>query len=311
LTRQKLVLLFVVLIAFSGSYLAKKAIHGSGSRSYHATAATDSQGHVQGNHSRIISLAPSITETLFQLGLGDRVVGVTRYCDYPREALAKAKVGGYYDPNYEAILLLNPDLILMLPEHEEPREHLGKLGLSILVVDHKTIPGILNTIMTIGKVCGVEQAAESIVSDLRTRMEHIRQTTEGLPRPRVMISVGRNMGSLKDVYVSGRGGFYDEMITFAGGKNAYVGNIAFPVISGEGIIRLNPEVIIDMVPDLEEKGLDEAMILKEWETVSQVDALRNGRVHVFGQDYVVVPGPRFILIVEQMARVIHPQAEWK
>ncbi len=100
------------------------------------------------------------------------------------------------------------------------------------------------------------------------------------------------------------------MITLAGGVNAYAGDIAFPVVSREGIVQMNPEVIIDMIPDIDEKDWDKAMISKEWDAVSHVDAVSKGRVYVFGEDYVVIPGPRFILILEKMARLIHPEVDW-
>ena len=313
LMHRKFVLVAIVLFAFAGSYLGKKALLEQKPILTGAIIASE-QDHIQVvAYRRIVSLAPSITEILFALGLGDKVVGVTHYCDFPPEALTKTKVGGYYDPNYEAIVALRPDLVIMLTEHEEPKRYLGQLGLNVLMVNHKSISGILNSLMAIGKACGAEQNVTSVVRDLRERMERIRQKTDGMPRSKVMVSVGRNMGSgsLKDVYISGRSGFYDEMITFAGGVNAYSGDVAFPVVSGEGIIRMNPEVIIDMIPDLDEKGWDKAMILKEWETVSGVDAVKNGRVYVFGEDYVVVPGHRFILILEKMARVIHPEVDWE
>ena len=247
------------------------------------------------------------------LGLEDKVVGVTRYCIYPPAARKKAKVGGYYDPNYEAVIAQNPDLIIMLPEHEGPRRDLGRLGLDILVVDHRNIAGILDSITAIGRACGKEQAAAAAVRDLRARMEHIRSRTRGVARTRVMVSVGRNMGSgkIEDVYITGRSGFYNGLIQLAGGVNAYDGDAAYPTVSEEGIIRINPEVIIDMVPDLEEKVLDRNMVLKEWQTLARVDAVRNNRVYVFGQDFTVVPGPRFIRILEEMARVIHPEAAWR
>jgi iron complex transport system substrate-binding protein len=143
-------------------------------------------------------------------------------------------------------------------------------------------------------------------------MERIRQKTAGLPSPRVMVSIGRNLGSgkLKDVYISGKEGFYDEMIEIIGGVNAYSGGVAFPVVSSEGIITMNPEVIIDMVPDIEEKGWNPEMIQKEWDALPQVDAVKNHRVYVFGEDYVAVPGPRFISIMEKMARVMYPDINW-
>jgi iron complex transport system substrate-binding protein len=258
-------------------------------------------------------MAPSITETLFVLGLGDRVVGVTNYCNFPPQARTKSRIGGYYDPNYEAISTLRPDLVIILTEHGEAQRYLRQLDLDVLVLNHADITGILKSIRTVGAVCGAAEEASKFVQGLEYRMEEIRHKTAGLPRPRVMVSVGRNMGSgtLEDVYISGRNNFYDEMISLGGGVNAYQGDVAFPIMSGEGIIRINPEIIIDMVPDLDKKGWDEAVILKEWQTVSQVDAVKYGRVYVFGEDYVVIPGPRFIHILEKMARVLHPELDWE
>lgn len=311
--RRRLILFAIVLVAFTGSYLGKKAIHESWKGVPDINARTYLQDHNSKKYRLIVSLAPSITEILFALGLDDSVAGITRYCDFPSAARTKTNVGGYYDPNYESIVTLYADLVIMLEEHEKPRQYLSELGLSTLVVNHKSISGILNSITIIGKTCGVDKKAESIVRDLQLRIERVRQKTEGLPRPRVIISVEKNMGSgtLKDVYISGREKFYNEMITLAGGINAYKGDIAFPVVSREGLVQMNPEVIIDMIPDIDDKDLDKAMISREWDVLSQVDAVRKDHVYVFGEDYVVIPGPRFILILEKMARLIHPEVYWE
>ena len=106
---------------------------------------------------RIISLAPSITEVLFTLNLDDRVVGVTRYCDYPPEALAKDKVGGYFDVNYEAVLALEPDVVIHLTEHEDAQRRLQDLGIETLAVNHSRVKGILQSITTIGDRCGAKE----------------------------------------------------------------------------------------------------------------------------------------------------------
>lgn len=298
-----LVLVMLLPLLFCFSQLAVFAAPGDG----------ESLGSSQPVPGRIVSLAPSITEILFLLGLADRVAGVTRYCVYPPEARKKPKVGGYYDPSYEAIVALKPDLVIVLPEHEEHRRNLERLGLATLAVDHRDIPGILASIATIGKACGRERAATATVDDLRKRTNAVREKTRGLDRKRVLVSVGRNMGSgrIEDVYITGRTGFYNNLIDLAGGVNAFDGDIAYPMVSEEGILRINPEVIIDMVPDLEEKGLTRDSVLKEWKALKGLDAVRNGRVHVFGQDYTVVPGPRFIRVLEDMARAIHPEADWR
>ncbi len=302
--RRTVIVGAVIAVCFAASFLAKTALRGPA-----PSAAPEGPGAAP---ERIVSLAPSITEILHFLGVFDRVVGVTRYCYFPPEARAVAEVGGYYDPNYEAIVALRPDLVVMLKEHLVAQETLSRFGIDVAVVDNQTIDGILAAIETVGETCGVPPAAEAIVGDIRARIRRIRQRTGGLTPPRVLVSIGRIMGSgaLEDVYIAGKDGFYNEMIGMAGGVNAYGGSVAFPLVSGEGIIGMNPEVIIDMVPDLEAQGLDRERIQAEWSAVGQVDAVRSGRVHLFEEGYAVVPGPRFISILEKMARVLHPGLDW-
>jgi iron complex transport system substrate-binding protein len=312
--KRNLSLFAIIILAFSVSFIGKRIFTGVNPEIVPNPAKPCSSNPAPDKYNRIISLAPSITEILFMLGMGDKIVGVTRYCDYPPEAVKETKIGGYCNPNYELIVDLTPDLVVLLQEHLEQKKYLTKLGLNILMVNNQTISGILNAFISIGKTCNREQKAREVVADIQSRINRIKDKTKGLPRPRVMISIGRTMGSgsLKDVYIAGKNGFYDEMIALAGGSNVYEGtSITFPVLSAEGILILNPEIIIDMISDLEEKGLSEQMILKEWDSVSKVEAVKNKRVYVFGQGYVVIPGPRFILILEALARAIHPEIGWE
>jgi iron complex transport system substrate-binding protein len=260
-------------------------------------------------YQRIVSLAPSITESLFALGLGDRIVGVTNYCDYPPEALTKSKVGGYYDLNLEAVVALRPDLVVCLPEHASCLKDLERLDLSHLTVDHRQVATILESLTTLGHTCGASECAGSLVQEIRQRMANVRKRVIDGKRPSVLVCVGRNMGSatIDDVYVAGHATFYDEMITLAGGTNAYKEKLAFPVVTGEGLLRLKPDIIIDMVTDLSERGLTETEVLKQWDSFPDLPAVKHGKVFLFTDDFVVVPGPRFIQILEKMAMVIHPE----
>lgn len=313
LIKKKIKILALILLVFAGSYLAneitkKIVLLDSTNNDDFTSSAFGSR-----DYKRIISLAPNITETIFALGLGDRIVGVTRFCKYPPEAVEKEKVGGFMDPNYEAIAALKPDLVILLPEHENIQKYINELGLKSMVVHNRSIDEILDTIITIGKVCSVEESAHELLSKIKSRMKIIKDKTAGKKRPRVLISIGRTMGygSLKKVYISGKNTFFDELITYAGGVNVYERHdVAYPNISGEGMLYLNPEVIIDLVPDSGEKNLNETMIIKEWTSFSDVNAVRNNRVHVLNQDYMVIPGPRFILLLEDLARILHPEIEW-
>ncbi|MGA1794795.1 MAG: ABC transporter substrate-binding protein [bacterium] len=315
--RVYLIILLLFLLAAAGIMIRTGSHHTApGTREYRkGDEWTDAKAkaHPAMHYSRVISLAPSITEVLFALGAGDRVVGVTTFCDFPPEAQKREKVGGYYDTSYEAILSMQPDLVIVLTEHEKQRESLTEMGISLLVVDQRDTRGILDSILTIGRMFGRETEARTLISDITARMGGIGKRIRGLPRPRVMICIGRTIGTgtIEDVFICGRKGFYHEMLTLAGGVNVYDGpSLQYPAVTGEGITRMNPEVIIDIIPDLVDLGLNEAEVKREWHRLKGVDAVKNGRIYVLGDDHVATPGPRFILTLEQMARVLHPEVQW-
>jgi len=263
---------------------------------------------------RIVSLSPSITEILFALGLGDRVVGVTRYCGYPPEAAGKAKVGGLLDTNYEAIVALEPDLVIMREENRDALDKLRQLGIPALLVSHTTVEGILDSMATIGRRCGAAARAAELVASLKERMAGIERKTRALDRPRVLFAVERTLGTgrIEDVYVAGRGGFIDRVIELAGGRNACPETLAgFPVVSGEGIIQMNPDVILDMVPVLLQQEHAKESLLADWRQLAEVTAVRQGRVYVLDDDYAFIPGPRFVLLAEKLARLLHPEVDWR
>ncbi len=302
-----------VAVAFLAALLTTACSDTSGTKPDREKTDAPQSGDKKGQ--RIVSLAPSITEILFALNLGPQVVGDTKFCDYPPAAENKSKIGGYYDVNYEAIVALEPDVVILLEEHSKARRHLKKLDINTLQVNNQTVNGILDTITTIGKRCDRTQKAKELVTNLRRRMKNIREKTAGRRKPKALVCIGRNMGTqgLKDVYVAGRDGFYSRLVQLAGGKNAYSGTkVAFPKISQEGLLTLNPEVILDMAADLKESdNVTKADVVREWQKLEEIKAVKNDRVHVLTADYVTVPGPRFIHLLEKMARALHPEAGWK
>ncbi|MBN1885584.1 MAG: ABC transporter substrate-binding protein [Candidatus Krumholzibacteriota bacterium] len=258
--------------------------------------------------SRIVSLSPSTTEILFAIGAGDRIVGVTRYCRYPAEAASIRRVGGYLDPNYEAIAALEPDLVAILPEQESIRNLLGRLGIRFVIVDNKRIEDIVRSIGTLGVVCGEQERAKRLVCGIEERIEAVRRGVAGRHRPRVLVSVEREVGAgvVRELYAAGRGGIYDELVELAGGENAYRRESpAFPLISAEGIVNLDPDVVIDLVPDVEGRGIDTAAAAADWDGIPGFGKKR--RVCVVTADYAFIPGPRFPRFLEDLAGMIHPR----
>lgn len=289
--------LLVAVIVSAGIYAVKHAQNTVG----------DSKVTNTHKINRIVSLAPSVTETIFALGGDDKLVGVTRYCDYPPAAKGKSSIGGYIDPDFEAIFRLRPDLVIVTIENRDTIAKLKSFGLKTLVVDQNNIAGILSSITLIGDAISKQQRASEIVSGINSRIVTIKLKVKGLARPSVLLSMGRAMGGdITEVYAAGKGNLYDEIIGIAGGINAFDSKVAMtPALSGEGITRLNPDIIIDLAPD--KQPSDAAKIASDWNRLTHASAVANKRVHALTGDYTVVPGPRFINTLEDVAKIIHPE----
>jgi iron complex transport system substrate-binding protein len=246
-------------------------------------------------------MAPSITESLFALGLGDRLVGATTFCKYPPEVEKLPKIGGYLDPNFEAVINLKPDLVILLTEQEDSAPRFQKLGLPTLVVHHKTVDGVIESLRLMGECCGVGERGRLLAVQLESRMEKIRRKTAGLKRPKAMIVVDRepDTSRLADVYIAGADDYFDRMIEIAGGENAYRDTLVrFPTVSAEGMIRMNPDVIVDLT----EQNLD------DWRSLGAVEAVKRHRVYAIQRDYAN-PGPRMIEFIEKLAQWLHPELD--
>jgi iron complex transport system substrate-binding protein len=263
-----------------------------------------------GPPARIVSMAPSTTEILFALGLGDKVIGVTRYCDYPEAAKNIAKVGGYVDPSYEAILALKPDMVILLTSHQDAERELTKLKIPTLTIPHETVSGIHEAIRRIGAACGVEEKAAAILDSLEQRTEAVRKAVKDRPKPRVLVCIGRDTesGQLVGMYFAGQNGFYDEIIEMAGGVNAYQdATVAYPQLSAEGVVQLNPDVIVDLASHINPEGKTATQIAAQWDALRSVSAVRDKRIHVVVGNHALRPGPRYAEFLEELARLLHPE----
>lgn len=260
-------------------------------------------------YERIVSMSPAVTEMLFELGLGDRVVGVTTFCNYPEEAKQKTKIGGFHDASYEAMFSLRPDLVVSVDRFHQVDERLRDLGLCHLAVETETIPAILKSIRLLGEACEVSERAEVVVSRMENGMAAIQERARGGDPRRVLVSVGRNMGTgkVEDLYVAGNDTLYGEMISRVGGINAYEGNVPYARISREGLLRLNPEVVVDLIPDLDtHHQVTREQVMREWGKLTALDAVKNQHVYIYGGDYVCVPGPRISQVLMDIAIALNP-----
>jgi len=253
---------------------------------------------------RIVSLAPSITETLFALGLDREIVGVTDFCNYPEAALSKPKVGSFISLSAEKIVSLSPDLILATADgnRKESVEQLVRLGLPVYTVSPSNLNQTLRMISTIGRMTGREKEAHALVRKLQQRIRHVTTATEHLPRPKVFFQVG-----IDSLITVGRDTFLNELITLAGGVNiSGEETVRYPRYSIERILTAAPDVVI--VTSMKGEGSFE-QVKKNWSRWSSLPAVRTGRIYLMETDLVFRPSPRIVDGLEELTRLIHPEAQ--
>jgi iron complex transport system substrate-binding protein len=254
---------------------------------------------INGTPQRIISLAPSNTEILFALGLGDKVVGVTDYCDYPPEALNKTKVGGYANPDIEKIVALNSDLILA--GYGNPIEvvyTLAGLGLTVFGIKTTDLDDLLNDIRRVGEITDKEIEAQALTSEMENKIQAVTNQTQELEqKPKVFYIVWGGEGSA--LWTAGSGTFIDELIEKAGGVNICQNITGYAEISLESVLASNPEIIITS-----ELSYDWAMNATE---LASTNASQTGRIYTCDDNLVQRPGPRLVAGLEWFAHFIHPE----
>jgi len=262
---------------------------------------------------RIITLSPSITEIAFALGLDEEVVAVTKYCDYPKKVTVLPNVGGYIDPNLEAIVALQPDLVILVATQQHTIKQLQQLNIPILAIYNSSLSDIKNSILTIGKATNRQQRAQEILNDIDFNITAITTKVAHLPRPKVMLAMGHSTASeqMKNVYISGQHDFYNDLIHLAGGQNSYQGtHLKVPSLSIEGIMQLNPDVIIDVFPEASDHNSDLEQVKQRWQNLVYVNAVKHNRVHIIEENYATIPGPRVFQLLDKMAKIIHPDINW-
>lgn len=262
--------------------------------------------------SRIVSTSPSITETLFALGLGDRVVGVSTFCRFPPGVEALPKVGTFLRPDAELIARLRPDLVVMHAGPSGIEQRLSALHIPFATVERGRLPGVYSSIRTIAAAAGVPDHAGTLIARLESRLQRVRAGVAGRAPQRVLLIIGRRAGTLTDLIAVGRDSYLTDLLAIAGGVNVLAdeGLPEYPRISMETVIRLAPDVIIDagdMGDALEERRARQVTTEALWKK-QPLAASRAGRVHAVTSDAFVVPGPRVVEAAETMASWLHGAA---
>lgn len=247
---------------------------------------------------RIVSLVPSVTEILFELGLEKRIAAVTDFCTYPEGALKLPKVGNYSDPSLENILLHKPDLIIAAADMNRPAlvRRLELLQIPVYVVYPQTVADTLETIRDLGRITATEQKSDHLVTSIKLRIQEIEKKISGSRRPTTIESV-----LLRPLTVAGPDTFVADIIAIAGGQNIVPkGPSRYPTWNTEALLTVDPEIIIvSIYPGQPDPN-------HFFETWPQLQAVRNHRIIQIEADWIHRPGPRMILGIEALAKAFHP-----
>ena len=268
-------------------------------------ADADTNARRQRRPARIVSMAPNLTEILFALGLGERIVGVTQDSDYPPAALAKPKVGTFWQPNIEAVIGTKPDLVIALAfeQQRDLARRLKRIGYDCPAVEIERIDDLFGAITAIGEAAGAQEQARELSDKMRAAILHLQTATAGLPKVKVLWVVQR-----EPLRVAGRDTFVNEMIELAGGENAIGPTLhKYPPIGAEEVIAAKPEVIIE--PAMLPGALDEQrrQAVSYWGRYANLPAVADGRIHVIDGDPVSRLGPRLSVGIAEIAQCLRPQ----
>jgi iron complex transport system substrate-binding protein len=268
---------------------------------------TDADGNeitIEKKPERIVSLIPSNTEIAFALGLGEEVVGVTDFDNYPKEVETKEKIGGM-EFNVEKIISLNPDLVLAHASTSQSAEpglkQIRDAGITVLVVNNATsIEDVYQSIDLIAKATGTADEGEKLINDMKAKFAEIEEKASAIQEGEeavVWVEVDPTL------YTTGKGTFMDEMLTMIHAKNAAGDQEGWVQFTEEDAIKLNPDVIITTYGNYIENPVEQVLSRKAW---VEVNAVKNKRVYDVDPDTVTRSGPRLADGVEELAKAIYP-----
>ena len=251
---------------------------------------------------RIISLAPSITEILFALGLNEEIAAITKFCDYPEAALSKPRIGGFVNPDTEKIVSLKPDLIIGIRDGNrmDTVDRLNDFGFPVYLIDPKGFDGVLGTIKNIGEVVGREKESRRLMKDMVDKRENMIALSRSLSKPKVFFQVGD-----VPLITVGKGTLADDLIRLAGGRSISENESeSYPSYSIETILAKAPEIII--MSSMESKK-DRTNLIKRWQNWKTIPAVKMNAIHVVDSNLVDRPTPRIVEGLETLVRIIHPE----
>jgi iron complex transport system substrate-binding protein len=258
---------------------------------------------------RIAVLSPAATQIIFALGAGRRIVGVTRYATFPPEAKKLTVLGGLEDISYEQMTALRPDLIIVQNASERLEEYASARNISLASLEIETKEDVYAACRTLGRRLGLEAEGDALATRIEHALNKVMSKAAGLKKTPCFISVDRNPGPLIGVLSTGRNTFLTQMVEIAGGRNIFDDmRLRYPLISKETLLVRDPEVVLEFKPGMVSREENEKL-KKDWETLSGLPAVTNGRIYVIAHDDALIPGPRMAEVAEQIVLALHPEID--
>lgn len=255
---------------------------------------------------KIVSLIPSHTETLYVLGVGDKIVGIDPFSNYPEEAAEKEVVGDYYGTDLERIIELGTDLVLVYgPGDEDENARLREAGINVLGYLPETIEEVFNTIEEIGKITNKVKEASELVGKMKDKKHEIVEKAKDGESVRVFYELWH-----EPLSAAGPGSFMDELINLAGGENiAHDAEASYAEYDLEQLIERDPEIYITSEMSEPAEGIPEisAETISERPGYGEITAIKEGRIYLLDGDLLSRPGPRIIDALELIAKTLHPE----
>ena len=257
---------------------------------------------------RVISTSPAITEILFAIGAGDRVVGVTDFCNYPEQACRLPSIGGPLNPSTERWITLKPNLIIIQEDSEVIQKNAKIFEIPSLTVSVNNLNNILNSIQIIADSLHMPQAGHQLAIKIKTKIEGYRTHLKKIKPRQVLMLLSATNDPSRDLYAVGRDTFLNELLTIAGGENVLPDTMArYPKVSKEYIIAKSPEIIIEVGPKSNLSKEETLARKKTWGKFSTLRAVKDDKLYFIGADYILIPGPRLLNILDDFTRTIHPE----
>tara|TARA_B100001105_G_scaffold224638_1_gene193741 strand:- start:518 stop:1351 length:834 start_codon:yes stop_codon:yes gene_type:complete len=257
---------------------------------------------------RVISTSPAITEILFAIGAGDRVVGVTDFCNYPEQACRLPSIGGPLNPSTETWITLKPDLIIIQEDSEVIQKNAKIFEIPSLTVSVNNLNNILNSIQIIADSLHMPQAGHQLAIKIKTKIEGYRTHLKKIKPRQVLMLLSDTNDPSRDLYAVGRDTFLNELLTIAGGENVLPDTMArYPKVSKEYIIAKSPEIIIEVGPKSNLSKEETLARKKTWGKFSTLRAVKDDKLYFISADYILIPGPRLLNILDDFTRTIHPE----